>query len=304
MAELERPEQPNAEALRELVAEQYGKLVGYARKRLRGRGVPESSADAKDVVQESLISVLARTEPIENVRAYFYKVMDNEIKRAARHHFTGRRYASLDLDLREEEDGPVIHPVADAELRHVVGEALGALPPQQRRVMLLTQGMGMTQAEAARVLKTSSGTVATYSHRAFVTLRVSLGALALSLLLFVVTVVTTRGQRPREHEDGQETNLASWLEKVTEATGLSPLALGLCGLALLVSAAGVASYASVRAGQEPRNWWQRWGIRLRRVMQQNFGRREYGYPSDRDQSSDHFAGDYMDGGEQPRLFRE
>ncbi|MBQ0967528.1 sigma-70 family RNA polymerase sigma factor [Streptomyces sp. RK23] len=304
MAELERPEQPNAEALRELVAEQYGKLVGYARKRLRGRGVPESSADAEDVVQESLRSVLAHTEPIENVRAYFYKVMDNEIKRAARHYFTGRRYASLDLDLREEEDGPVVHPAADAELRHVVGEVLGALPPQQRRVMLLTQGMGMTQAEAARVLKTSPGTVATYSHRAFVTLRVSLGALALSLLLWVVTVVTTWGQRPQKHEDGQENDPASWLEKVTEATGLSPLALGLSGLALLVSAAGLASYASVQAGQEPRNWWQRWGIRLRRVMQQSFGRREYDYSTDRDQSSNHFAGDHMDGGEQPRLFRE
>lgn len=294
VAELERPGHPNAEALRELVAEQYGKLVGYARKRLRARGVPESSADAEDVVQESLRLVLARTEPIENVRAYFYKVMDNEIKHAARQHFTGRGYASLDLDLREEENA-VVHPVADAELRHVVGEALSALPPQQRRVMLLTQGMGMTQAEAARVLKTSPGTVASHAHRAFVTLRVSLGALALALALWA----GARWLRVQPRDVGRAPT--AWLEKAAEATGLSPLALGLSGLAFLVTAAGVASYASVQPGQEPRNWWQRWGLRLRSVMQRNFGQREYDYPIDPDQPSNPFASDYMDQGEQPRL---
>jgi RNA polymerase sigma factor (sigma-70 family) len=245
--------------------------------------------------------VLARTEPIENVRAYFYKVMDNEIKHAARQHFTGRGYASLDLDLREEENGPVVHPVADAELRHVVGEALGALPPQQRRVMLLTQGMGMTQAEAARVLKTSPGTVASHAHRAFVTLRVSLGALALALALWA----GARWLRVQPRDVGRAPT--AWLEKAAEATGLSPLALGLSGLAFLVTAAGVASYASVQPGQEPRNWWQRWGLSLRNFMQRNFGQREYDYPIDpdqpinREQPSKPFASDYMDPREPPRL---
>ncbi|WP_405749047.1 sigma-70 family RNA polymerase sigma factor [Streptomyces sp. NBC_00012] len=266
MAELERPGQPNAEALKELVVEQYGNLVGYARKRLRTRGVPDSSADAEDVVQECLRSVLVRTEPIENVRAYFYKAMDNEIKRAVHHHFTGRGYASLDVDLRAKDE-PVIHPVADAERRHVVGEALGALSLQQRRVMLLTQGMGMTQAEAARVLDTAPGTVAAHAHRAFVALRVSLGALALVLALWAGTAWLRA--RPREVISVP----ASWLEKAMEATDLSPLALGLSALSFLVTAVGVGSYASARPGQLPRNRRQRLGLHLRSAVQRSFGRR-------------------------------
>ncbi|MGW5129464.1 RNA polymerase sigma factor [Streptomyces sp. NPDC004069] len=300
MAELERPRQPNAEALTELVADQYGKMVGYARKRLRTRGVPESSADPEDVVQESLRSVLARTEPLENVRAYFYKVMDNEIKRAARHHFTGRGYASLDVDLRVEEDEPVVDPVVDAELRHVVGEALGALPLQQRRVVLLTQGMGMTQAEAARVLKTAPGTVAAHSHRALVALRVSLGALVLVLVLWVGAGWLR--VRTREVMERVPASLASWLEKAMEATGLSPLGLGLSALAFLVGAVPLASYASARPGQEPRNWWQRWGLQLRSSMQRSFGRREYDFPGDRREYD--FPGDSDGDSEAPRLFRE
>lgn len=298
MAELESPDQPNAEALRKLVAEQYGKLVGYARKRLRARGVPESSADAEDVVQESLRSVLARTEPIENVRAYFYKVMDNEIRRAARHHFTGRGYASLDIDLREEEAGPAANPADDAELRHVVADALRSLPPQQRRVMLLTQEMGMTQAEAARVLKTSPGTVASHAHRAFIALRVSLGALALALALWI----GTRWLRVRPRDVAGLP--AALLERASAATGLSPLVLVLSGLVCLVGAVGLASYFSVRPGQEPRNWWQRFGLQLRESMQRSFGQREYDFPIDPDKSSNSVASDAMDGGQQPRLFRE
>ncbi|MFC8877211.1 RNA polymerase sigma factor [Streptomyces ardesiacus] len=298
MAELERPDQPNSEALRELVAEQYGKLVGYARKRLRARGVPESSADAEDVVQESLRSVLARTEPIENVRAYFYKVMDNEIRRAARHHFTGRGYASLDIDLREEEAGPAANPADDAELRHVVADALRSLPPQQRRVMLLTQEMGMTQAEAARVLKTSPGTVATHAHRAFIALRVSLGAFALALALWI-------GARWLQVRPRDVTGLpAALLERASAATGLSPLVLVLSGLVCLMGAVGMASYFSVRPGQEPRNWWQRLGLQLRESMQRSFDRREYDFPIDPDKSSNPVASDDMGGGQQPRPFRE
>ncbi|MFD7996710.1 sigma-70 family RNA polymerase sigma factor [Streptomyces mexicanus] len=289
VAERDRTGQPNAEVLRELVAEQYGKLVGYARKRLRARGVPESLADAEDVVQEALRSVLARSEPLGNVRAYLYKVMDNEIKRAAHHHSTGRGYGSLDFDLRAEEE-PVIDSVADdAEWRHVVGEALGALSLQQRRVMLLTQGMGMTQAEAARVLDTTPGTVATHAHRAFVALRVSLGALAVALVLWA-GAAWLRG-RPRDVLEGVP---ASWLDRVTEATGLSPLTLGFSALVSLVVVAGVVSYASARPGEEPRNWWQRWGLRLRSVVQQSFGRREYGFPSSADDEE----------AETSRLFRE
>lgn len=172
-----------------LVEERYGKLVRRARSRLRTRGVPQSSADPEDVVQNVLKSVLAVTEPIGNMRAYVHTCMDHEIKRAAGRHAEGRGYASLDADVRPE-DQPVVHPIAETELRHVVGEALSDLSLQQRRVMLLTRELGMTQAEAAQVLGSSPGTVGVHGHRAIRALRMTLVGLGAALVAWTTWFMT------------------------------------------------------------------------------------------------------------------
>ncbi|MEV6782717.1 sigma-70 family RNA polymerase sigma factor [Streptomyces sp. NPDC051098] len=174
----------NAEAVRVLVVEQYGQMVGYARKHLRIRGVPQTSADPEDVVQESLKLVLARTQPIDFIRSYVYEVMKNEIKRVAERHFNGQGYASLDADV-QREDEPAVHPVADIELRQVIDDAMSALPLQQRRAVLLTKEMGLTQAEAAQVLATAAPTVGVHVHRAVRALRVSLVGAGLTLITWV-----------------------------------------------------------------------------------------------------------------------
>ncbi|MFJ5779539.1 RNA polymerase sigma factor [Streptomyces sp. NPDC093094] len=175
-----------AEALAALVAERQGQMVGYARKRLRCSGVPPSSAEARDVVQNALTSVLACPEPVEQLRPYVFAAIRNEVSQAARrYHRAGQAYGSLDADVRLEADEPAVDPCGAAELRVVVGAALTALPQQQRTAMLLHKELGLTQAETARAMGAAPGTVATHVSRAMVTLRVSLGALAV-----VVTVVT------------------------------------------------------------------------------------------------------------------
>ncbi|MFF2519429.1 RNA polymerase sigma factor [Streptomyces sp. NPDC058086] len=178
----------HAEALGALVEERYGKLVRYAGSRLRDRGVPQSSADPQDVVQNALKSVLAIAEPIDNVRAYVYACMGNEIKRAAERHAKGMGYASLDADVRLENE-PAVHSVAEAELRHVIDEALSDLPLQQRRVMLLRE-LGMTQAEAAQVLGSAPGTVGVHAHRAIRALRVTLVGLGTALVAWTTWFMT------------------------------------------------------------------------------------------------------------------
>ncbi|MFG3035133.1 sigma factor-like helix-turn-helix DNA-binding protein [Streptomyces sp. NPDC048253] len=69
------------------------------------------------------------------------------------------------MDVRLEDE-PSVHPVDEAELRHIVDEAVGALPPQQRKVILLTQELGMSQAEAARVMGAAPETGGVHAHRA------------------------------------------------------------------------------------------------------------------------------------------
>ncbi|MFF3312980.1 sigma-70 family RNA polymerase sigma factor [Streptomyces sp. NPDC002952] len=181
MADRDRPRSRHAEALAELVEERYDRMVRYAARRLRDRDVPQTSADPEDVVQNAIKSVLAQDKPIGNVRQYLYTCMDNEIAHAARNHYKGRGYESLDADVRLEDE-PAVRPVDEAELRHVIDEALTGLPLQQRRAMLLTRELGMTQAEAARVMGAATATVGVHTHRAIAALRVALAGVGTALV--------------------------------------------------------------------------------------------------------------------------
>ncbi|MGW0925855.1 sigma-70 family RNA polymerase sigma factor [Streptomyces sp. NPDC002755] len=181
MADEERTRARQAEALGALVEFRYRRLVRYAAGRLRNRGIPQSAADPEDIVQNALRSVLAVTEPIRNMPAYTYACIRNEVKLAAERHAKGRGYASLDADVRLLEESAV-QPVAGPQLRYMLDEARGDLPLQQRRVMLLTWELGMTQAEAARVLGSAQGTVAVHAHRAVRALRAALVGLGTALV--------------------------------------------------------------------------------------------------------------------------
>ncbi|MFG2603114.1 RNA polymerase sigma factor [Streptomyces sp. NPDC048514] len=193
MADREMPRSRHAEALGALVEDRYVRMVRFAGRRLHTRGVPQSWADPEDIVQNALKSVLAVTEPIDNVRAYVYTCIHHEVVHAAERHAKGSGYASLDADVRPEDE-PAVHPVADAELRHAVDEALKGLPLQQRRVMLLTRELGMTQAEAARAMGSAPSTVGVQAHRAMRALRVTLAGLGTALTAWI-TWITTFGGR-------------------------------------------------------------------------------------------------------------
>ncbi|MFB7650390.1 MULTISPECIES: sigma-70 family RNA polymerase sigma factor [unclassified Streptomyces] len=233
-----------------LVGERYGQMVGLARKRLRAHGVPASSAEPEDIVQNALKSVLAGTGPIEHMRAYTYRVIEREAKRAVEHFYSGRGYASLDADVRLEDE-PTVHPVAEAELRHVVAEAVSTLPRQQRRVMLLTQDLGLTQAEAARVLGAAPGTVGVHAHRAMVALRVSLVGLGVTLVA------------------GTVGSMRFGVREIIPAAGVdTPIELAVARslfitMGVVLAVLGLAIYLPGRRSRTP---LRRMGVRLRKLL--------------------------------------
>ncbi|MFF3350869.1 sigma-70 family RNA polymerase sigma factor [Streptomyces sp. NPDC002779] len=228
MADRDRPRSRHADALAELVEERYDRMVRFAASRLRDYDVPRSSADPEDVVQSALKSVLAQDKPIGNVRSYLYACMTHEVERAARLHDAGRGYESLDADVRFEDE-PAVRPVEEAELRHVIDEALAGLPLQQRRVMLLTKELGMTHREAARVLGAAPGTVGVHGHRALLALRVTLAGLGTALVAWVAASVAF-GVREIIPAAGVETTLIGF------AVTLDLLVLG----SVVMSVLGVA----------------------------------------------------------------
>ncbi|MFJ9871266.1 RNA polymerase sigma factor [Streptomyces sp. NPDC101165] len=172
----------HAEAVAALVAERYGQLVGYARKRLQAFNVPPAWVDAEDVVQNSLERVLARSKPVGKMRPYVFKAVKNEAWHAAQRYRNGLGYGSLDADVQLETAGAAADPCGTADLRLDLEAALSALPPQQRTAVLCTKALGLTQAETALAMGKSPGTVATHVSRAVVVLRSALCAVYLLLV--------------------------------------------------------------------------------------------------------------------------
>ncbi|MFD0309106.1 sigma-70 family RNA polymerase sigma factor [Streptomyces sp. NPDC127119] len=225
MADRDGPRPRHADALAELVAERYDRMVRYAARRLYARDVPRSSADPEDIVQNALLAVLAHDEPIGNLRAYLYTCMTNEATRAARHHYAGRGYESLDADVRPEDE-PTICPVADAERRHAIDEAMAGLPRQQHKAFWLTWELGMTHEQAARVMGTATNTAGVHAHRAVKALRVALFGLGTALVAWTTWAVAS-GTRQVLPGSGPETDPVRY----AVTAGLA-LALGLTGAGL------------------------------------------------------------------------
>ncbi|MFC7841885.1 RNA polymerase sigma factor [Streptomyces sp. NPDC057382] len=194
MADQDRPRVRNAEALRELVADRYGLMVRYAAGHLGNYGVPRSSADPEDVVHNALVSVLDQDRPIRFIRQYTYTCIRREARRAARRYYKGKGYESLDADVRAEDEPVVLSFEEEVVQRDVIDKACEDLPLQQRRAFFLTHDLGMTHAQAGKVLGTATATISVHCSRAVRALRASLAGVGAALVAWV-TASVVRGKQ-------------------------------------------------------------------------------------------------------------
>ena len=126
------------------------------------RHLTRSAWDAEDMAQESLarafVSLGLLAEAPENPRAWLFRVASNlwiNRTRKARELPTG-----FGFELRE--------PVVEAEprtTREAAGTLLAQLSPQERAAVVLKDAFGLSLAEVAEVLSTSSGAIKAALHR-------------------------------------------------------------------------------------------------------------------------------------------
>jgi RNA polymerase sigma-70 factor, ECF subfamily len=156
----------------------FGALAGRYTERLWGVAVrtlnhPEDAADA---VQEALIAAYRRADTYRgdaSVRTWLHRIVVNACIDRIRHDRSRPTvpWPERDLPARRPD------PVAELATRMAVGEALAALPVEQRLAIVLVDVEGWSVAEAAEILDIPGGTVKSRCARGRARLAILLGHL-------------------------------------------------------------------------------------------------------------------------------
>ncbi|MGH2373131.1 MAG: sigma-70 family RNA polymerase sigma factor [bacterium] len=164
---------PDEVARYEALVAQYGRHIYAIAYRMAG-----NEADAKDIAQEAFVRVwraLRRIEPGASLEGWLYRIVSNLFIDLVRRR-PKVRVQSLDEPLatgegemaRERPDpaADVERTVVEATVDRRIQQALLALPPDLRMVVLLADIEGYAYEEIATILAVPLGTIKSRLHRA------------------------------------------------------------------------------------------------------------------------------------------
>lgn len=129
-----------------------------------------SRAEAEDIVQEAFTRVFQRWDrvrAIENPAGYLERTAMNVFRNQYR-----RATLALERTIGVAPEQDVFRSVED---RDVASKALAALTPRQRAALVLTEALGYSGAETAKLLGIRPSTVWALTHQARTTLAAARG---------------------------------------------------------------------------------------------------------------------------------
>ena len=143
--------------------------------------------DAKDVLQDTLLAMARNVRDFRgasSISTWLYTIARNFcIKKRRRSKFAPEEERSLDTDVAPEAArlaDPAMSPdevLAGREVEQALDQAIGALEPIYREVLLLRDVEGLTAPEVAEVLGVSVQAVKSRLHRARLSVRVRVAPL-------------------------------------------------------------------------------------------------------------------------------
>ena len=174
---------PNRTKLTVALQKDYGRLVGFVKKRLTAT---VQGHDAEDVLSDVVITMLERADlltEIENVTAYLFTALANRITDLL------RRKRELPLP---DDELDMVEPIApeDTERRMILDQALNALSLAERTVWLAIELDGYSFQELAELWDEPIGTLLSRKSRATKSLRRMLGEDKQALLMTAWSNVT------------------------------------------------------------------------------------------------------------------
>jgi RNA polymerase sigma-70 factor (ECF subfamily) len=178
---MQRYQDGDATAFRELYAIVAPRLLGYLLKMARSRAL------ADDLLQQTFLKVhraraayVRGADPLPWIYAIAHRTFIDEARKRARSivQAGGDDLPEPGADLRGDSPERRDEPRVDAELARAALDALAELPAPQREAVVLTKLEGKSVAEAAEIAGTSVGAMKVRAHRGYEALRRLLGARA------------------------------------------------------------------------------------------------------------------------------
>jgi len=135
--------------------------------------------DARDASQEALAKLCVRIRQFRGeaqFATWLHRLTVNTCRDVAARQ-RARRWEPLAEDLRPAPDGDPVRAAALTELRGELGRCLAGISPDQARVVVLKDALGLSFEEIAEREEMPVGTAKCYAHRARARLRARLEAL-------------------------------------------------------------------------------------------------------------------------------
>ncbi|MEV1082008.1 RNA polymerase sigma factor [Streptomyces sp. NPDC050211] len=197
-----QPEAVTADSLARVFVEYRGEFTGKARRLLADAGVPESVADADDIVSSAFATALRDPGAVRKPRPYLHKLIRTEVV-----HLATRLGEHNRLDEKRAAD-PLCCPASEVadfsalvDNRDAVYRATQVLSAPQRTAVWATHGLGYTRAEAAVLIDRHPGTVARHCTRALVLLRAAIAPVIVGVLTSLSFAVGSALQRTTPADD-------------------------------------------------------------------------------------------------------
>jgi len=170
---MQRYQQGDAGAFRELYALVAPRLLGYLMKMAKSRAI------AEDLLQQTFLKIhrargayVCGADPLPWIYSIAHRTFIDEARRTKRAIVRAGEAvpdvpAGLDGMAADQRD----EPRGDPELVRAALDALAELPAQQREAVILTKLDGKTVAEAAEIAGTTVGAMKVRAHRGYEALR-------------------------------------------------------------------------------------------------------------------------------------
>jgi RNA polymerase sigma-70 factor (ECF subfamily) len=151
----------------------YASLCGYAYTMLR------DADEAEDVVQSMFVKLWEKREVLEikqSVRAYLFRAVHHQCLNQLEHRAVKLRHSASS---RSESKATADKDIFPAELEARVRVAIDALPPQCRKIFVMSRYEGLRYTEIASQLNISVNTIQNQVCKALKLLRTELKDIAL-----------------------------------------------------------------------------------------------------------------------------